>query len=197
MAGQNIASLAATTLNLNSATVTDGAGNAATNQSLSGLAQSGPQINTGTPSITAITESPPSGDLGVGNTVTFSLTMSEMVNVTGTPTLALNDGGTATYTRGSSTNTLIFTYTVAAGQNIASLAATTLNLNSATITDGTGNAVTSQSLSGLTQIGPQIDTAPQAGIQISQINDIYEAVLQRAPTQRRGHRGALLGIDIR
>ena len=33
-----------------------------------------------------------------------------------------------------------------------------------------------------TQIGPQIDTAPQAGTQISQINDIYEAVLQRAPT---------------
>ena len=182
VAGQNIASLAATTLNLNSATVTDGAGNAATNQSLSGLAQSGPQINTGTPSITAITESPASGDLGVSNTVTFSLTMSEMVNVTGTPTLALNDGGTATYTQGSSTNTLIFTYTVAAGQNIASLAATTLNLNSATITDGAGNAVTNQSLSGLTQIGPQIDTAPQAGIQISQINDIYEAALQRAPT---------------
>ena len=74
------------------------------------------------------------------------------MNVTGAPTLALNDGGTATYTQGSSTNTLIFTYTVAAGQNIASLAATTLNLNSATITDGTGNAVTGQSLSGLTRL---------------------------------------------
>ena len=34
-----------------------------------------------------------------------------------TPTLTLNDGGTATYTGGSGTNTLTFSYTVGAGQN--------------------------------------------------------------------------------
>ena len=33
------------------------------------------------------------------------------------PTLTLNDGGTATYTGGSGTNALTFSYTVAAGQN--------------------------------------------------------------------------------
>ena len=48
-AGQNTAALAATAVNLNSATVTDGAGNAA-NLSLTGLTQSGPQIDTTTPS---------------------------------------------------------------------------------------------------------------------------------------------------
>ena len=35
----------------------------------------------------------------------------------GTPTLTLNDGATATYTGGSGTSALTFSYTVAAGQN--------------------------------------------------------------------------------
>ena len=42
---------------------------------------------------------------------------SGVVTVTGTPQLALNSGGTASYTSGSGTSTLTFTYTVAAGQN--------------------------------------------------------------------------------
>ena len=76
----------------------------------------------------------------------------------GTPTLTLNDGGTATYASGSGTNALVFNTTVAAGQNAASLAATALNLpTGVTIKDSAGNAA-SLSLSGLTQSGPQIDT---------------------------------------
>ena len=58
----------------------------------------------------------------------------------GTPTLTLNDGGTATYTGGSGTDALTFSYTVGAGQDTAALAATAVNLNSATITDCAGNA---------------------------------------------------------
>ena len=50
----------------------------------------------------------------------------------GTPTLTLNDGGTATYTGGSGTNALTFSYTVGAGQNTADLAVTAVNLNGAT-----------------------------------------------------------------
>src|SRR6185369_862230 len=41
--------------------------------------------------------------------------------VTGTPLLALNDGGTASYVGGSGANTLTFNYTVAAGQTKADL----------------------------------------------------------------------------
>ena len=156
-AGQNTAALAATAVNLNSATVTDGAGNAA-NLSLNGLTQSGPQIDTLTPTITSLAESPSSGDLNAGKTVTLTLNLNEAVTVTGgTPTLTLNDGGTATYSGGSGTNALTFSYTVGAGQNTAALAATAVNLNSATVTDGAGNAA-NLSLSGLTQSGPQIDT---------------------------------------
>ena len=67
----------------------------------------------------------------------------------GTPTLTLNDGGTATYASGSGTNALVFDTTVAAGQNAASLAATALNLpTGVTIADSAGNAA-SLSLSGL------------------------------------------------
>src|SRR5205814_605382 len=52
----------------------------------------------------------------------------------------LNDGGTATYTGGSGTGALTFSYTVAAGQNTADLTVTAVNLNGATAKDGVGNA---------------------------------------------------------
>ena len=95
----------------------------------------------------------------------MTLNLSEAVTVAGgTPTLTLNDGGTATYISGSGTSALTFSYTVGAGQNTAALTATAVNLNSATITDGAGNAA-NLSLSGLTQSGPQIDTtAPAAPV---------------------------------
>ena len=61
--------------------------------------------------------------------MTLTLNLSEAVTVAGgTPTLTLNDGGTATYTGGSGTNALTFSYTVAAGQNTADLAVTAVNL---------------------------------------------------------------------
>src|SRR5439155_16250731 len=82
-----------------------------------------------------------SGDLGAGSVVTLTVNLSSAVTVAGgTPTLTLNDGGTATYTGGSGTGALTFSYTVAAGQNTADLTVTAVNLNSATVTDGSGNA---------------------------------------------------------
>jgi hypothetical protein len=113
------------------------------------------------PAVSSIVESPSSGTLGAGQTVTLTLDMSKNVTVStasGKPTLTLNDGGTATYKSGSGTSALIFTYTVAAGQNTADLAVTKVNLNGATIQDGTGNAA-NLSLIGMTQTGPQIDTS--------------------------------------
>ncbi len=160
-AGQNTASLAATAVNLNGATLKDGSGNAAS-LSLTGLTQAGPQIDTTTPVISAIAETPSSGDLNAGKTVTYTLTMSEAVTVNttgGSPTLTLNDGGTATYTGGSGTNALTFSYTVLAGQNTPDLMVSAVNLNGATLLDGAGNAA-NLSLTGLTQGSPQIDTTP-------------------------------------
>ena len=114
-----------------------------------------------------------SGDLTIGSVVTLTLAMSEAVTVAGgTPTLTLNDGATATYSGGSGTNALTFSYTVAAGQNTPDLTATVVNLNSATITDGAGNAA-NLSLSGLTQTGPQIDTTAPVAPVIT--NDVVNA----------------------
>ena len=158
-AADKTSALAATAVNLNGATIADVAGNAA-NLSLTGLTQTGPQINTTTPTISSITESPSSGDVTTGNSVTLTLGMNEAVTVNtsgGTPTLTLNDGETATYVSGSGTNALTFNYTVGAADAIAALAATAVNLNGATIKDGSGNAA-NLSLSGLTQTGPQINT---------------------------------------
>ena len=94
---------------------------------------------------------PATGDLNAGKTVALTLAFSGAVTVAGgTPTLPLNDG-TAAYASGSDTNALAFNYTVAAGQNAASLAAAAVDLPSGvTIKDGAGNAA-NLSLTGLIQ----------------------------------------------
>ena len=83
------------------------------------------------------------GNYSTGNTLTLTLYTSEAVTVSGTPTLTLNDGGTATYTGGSGTNALTFSYTVAAGQNTSALAVTAVN---GTIADLDGNALSTSNL---------------------------------------------------
>ncbi len=120
------------------------------------------------PTITSISDSPTTGDLNAGKTVTLTLGLSSAVTVAGgKPTLSLNDGGTATYASGSGTTALTFTYTVAAGQNTPDLMATAVNLPSGvTIKNSAGNAA-NLSLSNVTQSSPQIDTAAPAAPAIS------------------------------
>jgi hypothetical protein len=156
----NVASLAVTSINLpNGATIQDGGGNNA-NLSLSGLTQSGPQIDTTIPTLTAVAETPSTGNLTAGKTVTITLTTNEAVTVAGMPTLTLNDHGTATYS-GISTDgkTLTFAYTVASADiDVASLQVSSINLpNGATIRDGGGNNL-NLSLSAVpTYSGPAVD----------------------------------------
>src|SRR6185295_16817551 len=141
------ADLAVTAINLGTASIKDGAGNAAnltgavtnpagtlqidttTTATVSSLVASGTGITAGT------------GNLSTGNVVTLTLNLSEAVTVAGgTPTLTLNNGGTATYTGGSGSKALTFSYTVGAGQNTADLAVTAINKGTATIKDSAGNA---------------------------------------------------------
>ncbi len=153
----DVTALAITQANLpNGATITDASG---TGANLAGAVTTftGLQIDPPHPQISSIVETPTGGDLNAGKTVTLTINLSAAVTVTGgIPTLTLNDGGTATYTGGSGTSALTFSYTVGAGQNTAGLAATAVNLNAASITDGQGDTAT-LSLTGLTQTGPQID----------------------------------------
>ena len=131
------------------------------------LTANGTSSTNTTPTVTGISNSPETGDLNAGKTVTLTLDFSSAVTVAGTPTLTLNDGGTATYASGSGTNALTFNYTVAAGQNTPDLMATAVNLPSGvTIKDSSGNAA-NLSLSSVTQSSPQIDTAAPAAPTIS------------------------------
>ena len=144
--------------NINSATIKDAAGNAA-HSSLSGVTQTGPYIHqvARVPTISSLVESPSTGNVTTGNSVSLTLNFSTAVRVAGgTPSLTLNSGGTATYASGSGTYALVFKYTVALGESTTSLAATAVNLNSATI-KRSGGISANLSLSGLTQTGPSIN----------------------------------------
>ena len=120
--------------------------------------------------VTKVVASPSSGAEVIGNTITLTLDLSDAVTVSGTPTLSLNDGGTATYTGGSGTSALTFNYQVSASDSaVAALAITQVNLpNGATIQDGNGNAAI---LSGAvtTFSGLQID--PPTGPQLNSIEE--------------------------
>ena len=79
----------------------------------------------------------------VGGTVSVSVAFSQAVNVSGTPQLALDNGGVANYASGSGTAALNFTYVVAAGQSTAALdyvSTAALTLNGGSIQDLAGNA---------------------------------------------------------
>ena len=99
-------------------------------------------IDTVAPTVTNVTSSTANGTYGVGAPIAVTVSFSEPVTVTGTPQLALNSGGTASYASGSGTSTLTFGYTVAAGNTSADLdyaATTSLTLNGGTIRDAAAN----------------------------------------------------------
>ncbi|MBN1130510.1 MAG: DUF2341 domain-containing protein, partial [Chitinispirillaceae bacterium] len=94
------------------------------------------------PYVNEVTASTLSGSYGIGATITITVIFSKNVNVAGgVPVLTLETGTTdreATYSGGSGTNTLIFTYTVMAGDAAADLdyiSGTSLDLSGATIKD--------------------------------------------------------------
>lgn len=72
--------------------------------------------------ITQVTSTSANGTYGTGAVIPITVAFSEAVTVAGgTPTLQLSSGGTASYTSGSGSANLIFSYTVAAGEGTAGL----------------------------------------------------------------------------
>ena len=154
-AGQDTADLAVTSLDLHGATIRDAAGNnavrsgAATNPAGTlaidttppPVTTPPPPVDTTRPTISSVVASPGTATLTTGNTVTLKVNFSEPVTVSsgGQPTLTLNNGGTANYVSGSGSTALTFSYAVAAGQDTADLAVTSLDLHGATIRDAAGN----------------------------------------------------------
>ena len=138
-----------TAVNLGTATVKDGAGNAANLSWRGGTNPAGTLqiryhwtscVSSVVASGTGITAG--AGDLGVGSVVTLTLNLTSMVTVAGgTPTLTLNDGGTATYSGGSGTNALTSsTIRLGPARTPLTLAVTAVNLGAATVRDSAGNA---------------------------------------------------------
>jgi uncharacterized repeat protein (TIGR02059 family) len=152
--GNDAVTLAATTTVTNNSTVD----------------KTAPNDNT-PPTVSSISYGTNDGALSLGEAVTLTITLSEAVNVTGTPTLALANGGTATYTGGTGTNTLTFSYTLAAGQTTADLATAVSNALTGTIVDLAGNAVTAAGFNNVNPTGtlavdvtaPTVSTSAPAG----------------------------------
>jgi hypothetical protein len=100
---------------------------------------------TGSPTISSVSSTTTNGSYGAGTVIPILIAFNKNVTVNtagGTPSLSLNDGGTAMYASGSGTSTLTFNYTVTTGQNSGHLdyaSASALVLNGGSIQDVTGN----------------------------------------------------------
>ena len=154
-AGQNTPKLmtADPGLSLNGATIQDLAGNSAVLTGANSITLPewswGPHIaiDTAAPAIVAVDFSKQGTNLAVGTRVTVTLHLSESVILTGghaRPTITLSNGAVATYRHGFGTGTLVFQYTVQAGeQSTTGLTVTKINLTgNKSITDLAGNPLT-------------------------------------------------------
>jgi hypothetical protein len=99
----------------------------------------------------------------IAATLDFTLTVSEPVTVTGSPRIAVDVGGVtryADYTAGSGTSTLIFSYTVQAGDFDANGIAlvSPLDLNGGSFTDSIGTVATNLSFTAPDTSGIKIQT---------------------------------------
>ncbi len=89
--------------------------------------------------VTNVTSSTANGTYTTGAVIPIQVSFSDVVTVTGTPQLALNSGGTASYVSGAGTVTLTFNYTVGAGQSSVDLDYTSTSALTGTI-NGPGAA---------------------------------------------------------
>lgn len=90
------------------------------------------------PQIMSVESTTPDGAYKAGTTIKISVKFNGAVTVEGFPSIALNSGGTAQYSSGSETDTLIFTYTPQSGENSTDLDwsnGNALTLNGGTIMD--------------------------------------------------------------
>jgi len=152
------------TLNLNGSGtgILDAAGNPLSG----GLAGAVYSVDRDAPTVTAV--SVPAGSLNnAGDTLDFVVQTSEAVVVDGSPKLAIDMGGRtvyADYVSGSGSNSLVFRYTVQAGDNDADgIQVSGLSTNGGSLRDATGNALNT-SLNGIGDSrGVLVDTrAPTA-----------------------------------
>ncbi len=132
-------------LALNGAALTDASGNAL-NLTLNNIADSSAVlVDAIAPEVQSVS-APTAGTYVAGDTLNFTMTLSEAVTVSaGTPTLTLDIGGVtreAALTAGSGTASLTFSYTLVTGDlDTDGISVLGLNLNGANAVDSAGNAL--------------------------------------------------------
>jgi hypothetical protein len=138
-ANEHTADLQVSRVDLNGATVSGPGGAADFSQFSANL---GLAVNT--PVATGVTASAGKGELQPNDQVTLTVTMGEAVTVAGgTPTLALNDGGTASFNATATAalgdpTKLVFDYIVGANDATPNLAIIGVDLHGATVRDAAG-----------------------------------------------------------
>ncbi|MCC8959499.1 hypothetical protein H8B02_40680, partial [Bradyrhizobium sp. Pear77] len=125
----------------------DAAGNVSASSSLTFI------LDTTAPHFTGITATPPGGVGATGSLVQLTVGFNEAVHViSGTPTLTLNDGGSAVYDAAATAllgdpSKLVFDHIVSSTDRAASLAVTGFTANGASVVDLAGNAASLSSVS--------------------------------------------------
>ena len=133
-------------LGANGGTLQDAAGNDAILTLNSVGSTASVNVDGTQPRVQDVTSTTANDTYNAGDTISITVTFTKAVTVDttgGTPTLALNSGGSASYSSGSGSATLVFTYTIGTGQNSADLDYTStsaLALNGGTIKDSGGLA---------------------------------------------------------
>jgi len=98
------------------------------------------------PSVIDSVSVPTAGTYIVSEALSFTVNWNEAVDVTGTPALNLNVGGSArqaNYASGTGTTALVFSYTVQSGdEDTDGISVTSLTLDGGTIKDAAGNDAT-------------------------------------------------------
>ena len=152
------------------ATATDTAGNVSDTSSPFTF-----NIDSASPTITSITP-PADGTYTYGQTLTFAVTLSEIVAVSGgTPSISITlDGKTAAaqYESGSGTSELTFRYTVGKGDiaTASGISLAAINLNGSTIRDIAGNNA-SLTINNLPSTGNiKVDSTPVVTLSASNIS---------------------------
>jgi hypothetical protein len=118
----------------------DAAGNVSSASSLSFM------FDTTAPHLTGISATPSNGIASTGSMVQLTLAFNETVHVDGgTPTLTLNDGGSAIYDAAATallgdSSKLVFDHLVSSNNQTGSLAVTGFAANGAAVNDIAGNA---------------------------------------------------------
>lgn len=145
------------------AVVTDAAGKSSTSNVI------GAVLDRVAPVLSTLATDASDHQLALGETLTLRVKFSEVVKIAAdaAPSIDLSNGGSAVYQSGTGTDTLVFSYQAAAGQDTTQLTAALAHALHGQIVDRAGNAVATAALDGV-QFGPvSVDTqAPQQSLSV-------------------------------